>query len=80
MEHSRSSQRLARPAAGLQSGHVVRVYFDGNARDPVTSTSFQVEDVWRGVHNIQAEVVDEAGKLMIRSATNRFYVQQTNLN
>ena len=65
---------------GLQRGHLIRLYFDGNARDPVASTSFQVEEVWRGVHNLQAEVGDETGQLMIRSATNRFYVQQTNIN
>lgn len=60
---------------GLQPGHQVRVYFDGQMRT-VEGTSFQLEEVWRGVHNIQAEVVDETGKLMIRSQPNRFYVQQ----
>ena len=63
---------------GLQSGHQVRVYFDGQARD-VSGTSIQIEDVYRGVHNIQAEVIDETGKLMIRSQTNRFYVQQNSI-
>jgi len=63
----------------LQAGHQVRVYFDGNPQ-VVTSTSFQIEEVWRGVHNLQAEVVDANGKLMIRSAPNRFYVQQTTIN
>ena len=60
---------------GLQQGHQVRVYFDGQPR-MVNGASFQIEEVWRGVHNIQAEVIDETGKLMIRSETNRFYVQQ----
>jgi len=60
---------------GLQPGHQVRVYFDGTPRT-VTGTSFQIEEVFRGVHNIQAEVLDETGKLMIRSLPNRFYVQQ----
>jgi len=59
----------------LQPGHQVRAYFDGNAR-MVQGTSFEVEEVYRGVHNIQAEVLDETGKLMIRSRPNRFYVQQ----
>lgn len=60
---------------GLQPGHQVRVYFDGEAR-PVSGSSFQIEDVYRGVHNIQAEVLDQTGKVMIRSKPNRFYVQQ----
>jgi len=64
---------------GLQDGHQVRVYFDGNER-MVTSTAFQIEEVYRGVHNLQAEVVDATGKLMIRSVPNRFYVQQTSVN
>ena len=60
---------------GLQDGHQVRVYFDGQPR-MVSGSSFQIEEVFRGVHNIQAEVIDESGKLMIRSKPNRFYVQQ----
>ena len=59
----------------LQPGHQVRVYFDGTAR-AVPGTSFRLEEVYRGVHNLQAEVLDETGKLMIRSLPNRFYVQQ----
>jgi hypothetical protein len=59
----------------LQEGHQVRVYFDGSPR-LVSGTNFQIDEVWRGVHNIQAEVIDSAGKLMIRSQPNRFYVQQ----
>ncbi len=63
---------------GLQTGHQVRVYFNGEPR-MVNSTSFTLNEVWRGVHNIQAEVLDETGKLMIRSQPNRFYVQQTTI-
>ena len=59
----------------LQPNHEIRVYFDGVART-VEGTSFQLQEVYRGVHNIQAEVLDETGKLMIRSLPNRFYVQQ----
>ncbi|MDH4048842.1 MAG: DUF4124 domain-containing protein [Gammaproteobacteria bacterium] len=60
---------------GLQSGHRVRVYFDGTPQ-MVTGTSFQIEGVYRGQHNLQAEVIDQSGKLMIRSDPSRFYVQQ----
>ncbi|MDH3338238.1 MAG: DUF4124 domain-containing protein [Gammaproteobacteria bacterium] len=63
---------------GLQSGHQVRVYFDGQARI-VSGTSFQIEEVWRGAHNLQAEVIDATGKLMIRSQPIRFYVQQSSI-
>jgi hypothetical protein len=43
---------------------------------PASGTSFQVQEVWRGSHNLQVEVVDETGKLMIRSQPSRFFVQQ----
>jgi hypothetical protein len=59
---------------GLQQGHRVRVFFDGEPR-MVSGLSFQIEEVYRGVHNLQAEILDETGKLMIRSIPNRFYVQ-----
>ena len=60
----------------LQPGHQVRVYFDGSPQ-MASGTSVQLQEVWRGVHNLQAEVLDETGKMLIRSRTNRFYVQQT---
>ena len=63
----------------LQPGHQVRVYLDGNAQI-VSGTSFQLNDVYRGVRNLQAEVLDETGQMMIRTRTNRFYVQQTSVN
>ncbi|MGI9236557.1 MAG: DUF4124 domain-containing protein [Woeseiaceae bacterium] len=62
----------------LQPGHQVRVYFDGNPQS-APGTSFQLDEVYRGVHNIQAEILDEAGQMMIRSLPNRFYVQQTTI-
>jgi hypothetical protein len=64
---------------GLQSGHQVRVYFDGQPR-AVSGMSFQIEEVWRGEHSIQAEVVDSTGRPLIRSTINRFYVQQNTVN
>jgi hypothetical protein len=62
----------------LKPGHQIRVYFDGMPR-AVTSTSFQIEEVYRGVHNIQAEVLSSTGVLLIRSLPSRFYVQQTSV-
>ncbi len=62
----------------LRPGHQVRVYFDGTPQ-LVRTASFQLEEVYRGVHNIQVEVIDETGKLMIRSRPSRFYVQQNNV-
>ena len=63
---------------GLQSGHQVRVYFDGTPLE-AAGLSFQLQGVYRGEHNLQAEVVDEAGTVLIRSQPSRFYVQQTSV-
>ncbi len=60
----------------LKPGHQVRIYFDGEPR-LVLGTTFQIPEVFRGVHNIQAEIVDSRGQLQIRSDNHRFYVQQT---
>lgn len=62
----------------LQSGDRIRVYFDGEPR-AVSGTTFRIPEVYRGEHNIQAEVVDPRGELLIRSQTTRFYVQQTSI-
>ena len=59
----------------LKPGHRVRAYFDGTPQ-MVEGMSFQIQEVYRGTHNLQVEVIDETGKLMIRSRPNRFYVQQ----
>ncbi len=59
----------------LKPGHQVRVYFDGTPQI-VSGANFQLQEVYRGVHNLQAEVIDETGKLIIRSRPSRFYVQQ----
>ena len=62
----------------LRPGHQVRAYFDGEPR-MVSGTSFRLDEVYRGVHNLQVEVIDETGKLIIRSRPNRFYVQQNSI-
>ncbi len=63
----------------LQRGHQVRVYFDGSLRETTSGTRVTITEVWRGVHNIQAEVLDATGQLMIRTPPTRFYVQQNSV-
>lgn len=65
-------------APGLRNGDRVTLYFDGTSQ-PIAGLSTQLEEVWRGAHNLQAEVVDANGTLMIRSEPIRFYVQQTSI-
>ena len=65
-----------RPA--VQSGHTLNVYYDGTAIT-VNTPQFQIEEVYRGAHNLQAEILDDTGRLLIRSQNTRFYVQQTSI-
>lgn len=62
----------------LRQGDRVRVYLDGERRE-VQGLQFELQEVWRGTHNLQAEIVNEAGALMIRSEPVRFYVHQTSI-
>ncbi len=57
----------------------LRVYLDGTPT-VVSGTQFQIQNVYRGSHVLQAEVLDAQGKLKIRSKTSTFYVQQTHIN
>ena len=60
----------------LRPGHQVRVYFDDREPQMGVGMSFSIQEVYRGVHTIQAEIIDDTGKLIIRSRNNRFYVHQ----
>lgn len=63
----------------LQQGHRMRLYFDGEGRD-ISSTTVQLDEVWRGEHNLQVEILNESGMPLIRSNPLRFYVQQSTVN
>jgi hypothetical protein len=63
---------------GLQPGHQVKVYHNGESQ-LVSGTNFQLQEVWRGEHKLQAEILDSNGKMLIRSRSNRFYVQQNTI-
>lgn len=73
----RVSLRLS-PA--LQPGHDLRLYLDGTLQDlPAGSTEAQLKDVFRGVHTLKAEVVNESGQVLISSQPTTFVVRQTSL-
>ena len=61
---------------GLQAGHRVRLFVDGRER-MFDTTNIELTEIYRGAHNLQAEIIDASGQLMIRSEPIRFYVQQT---
>jgi len=62
----------------LQPGHQLRIYLDGVPRT-VATTSFQIEEVYRGAHTIRAEVLDQDGRFVGQSESSEFYVQQNSI-
>jgi hypothetical protein len=67
-------------APALRPGHVLDVYLDGERRNlNATSTRFTLPEVWRGVHTLQAIVLDASGRELTRSLAVTFMVQQTSI-
>ena len=66
---------------GLQPGHHLGYYLDGELTDLGSgSTAFQMQDVFRGIHTLQAVILDGAGEEVLRSLAVTFMVQQTSIN
>jgi hypothetical protein len=69
-----------RVTPALQPGDSLRLYLDGNQQEmPAGSTDVQLQEVFRGAHTLKAQVVNEAGVVMIESPTTTFAVRQTSL-
>jgi hypothetical protein len=64
----------------LAPNHLLDVYVDGERRNLNSpSTSLALQDIYRGVHTIQAVVVDQSGAEVIRSLATTFMVQQSSI-
>jgi len=62
----------------LQPGYPVGVYLDGELTDLATTASqFQLTEVFRGLHTMQAVILDNDGDVVLRSLAVTFMVQQT---
>jgi hypothetical protein len=67
-------------APQLQQGHHLGVYLDGELVDVgARAPQFQVPDVFRGLHTLQAIVLDASGQEVLRSLAVTFMVQQTSI-
>lgn len=64
----------------LQPGHALRFNLDGRTvAAEAGSTRAQFQEVFRGEHSVQAEVVDSQGRTLVSSLPTRFFVRQTAL-
>jgi len=65
----------------LQSDHHLGYYLDGVLTDLGSrSEAFQLQEVVRGIHTLQAAILDDAGEEVLRSLALTFMVQQTSVN
>jgi len=64
---------------GLQMGHRIQAYLDGKPLGelPAGTMTTTLSEVNRGQHSIHAELTDETGKILRRSANVTFFVQQS---
>ena len=64
----------------LEPNHLLDVYVDGQRRNLNTrGTELTLEDIYRGVHTIQAVIVDDSGAEVMRSLATTFMVQQSSI-
>jgi hypothetical protein len=65
---------------GLGAGHRIDLVLDGQRRNlDTTATQIALNEVYRGVHTLEAIVVDPSGSELARSAPVTFMVQQTSI-
>lgn len=68
-------------APELREGHRLALIFDGTrlSQPPSSGTSFTVSEVYRGLHTVQAVIVDASDAQVLRSVPVQFMVQQPSL-
>ncbi len=59
---------------GLRAKHAIVVTVDGQPIGKGSSTTLTLQNLPRGTHTVQAAVVDEKGKEIVRSETVTFHV------
>jgi hypothetical protein len=67
---------------GLRTGHQIRLYLDGKPLPNLApgTSSLQVSEVFRGEHQLRAEIWDETGTILIKADPSIFFYQQTSVN
>jgi hypothetical protein len=70
------------PSPALKLGHSLRIYYDGkqiNESSP-TATSVQVSEVYRGQHQISADILDINGIVLQQAAPVTFFYKQSTVS
>lgn len=71
---------LVEPQLDAERGDRIRLELDGTpVGDPQSGTSFQLNNISRGSHNVTAYVVDEAGGTLTSSDTITFHLHRASI-
>ena len=66
---------LARVDPPLRRGHRLRLLLDGIAQGVADRAStFEVENIDRGTHNLQLQVIDDAGRVLFTGTASTFHL------
>jgi hypothetical protein len=65
---------LTEPTPHLKVGHRMRLIMDGQPVQEGRQAQFKLENVDRGTHTIVTEILDEQGRVLIRSAPSSFHM------
>lgn len=65
----------ARVDPPLQRGHRLRLLFDGVPQGAAgRASSFELENIDRGTHSLQLQVVDDAGRVLFTGTASEFHL------
>ena len=64
----------------LQEGMTVTIFVDGKQLEPTTNSSIIVGDMWRGAHEVYAELKDASNRQIARTSTVTFHIKQFSVN
>lgn len=67
---------MARVDPELRIGHKIRILLDGSPEQAGAQNAFILPNVDRGTHTLHAEVIDDAGNVLISSSPTTFHLQR----
>ena len=80
LEKSRDLRGALRALGRVLGQEPVNELLDGQRRNlDSPSTQLTIADVFRGIHTVEAVVIDSSGRELARSAPTTFIVQQTSV-
>jgi hypothetical protein len=67
---------LTEPSPHLKVGHRMRLIMDGQLLQEGRQAQFKLENVDRGTHTLTTEIIDEQGRVLIRSPSSSFHMMR----